>query len=254
MIGRGRRYPLVRHVTEDEIRSRPVSVSATCRAVGTCLARPTIRAIHNPGWRGIRGAHATYPGLRCQNAFGVLIDATFARFYRDLCRTTRTLGRGTQPQYLFSPEGTMETRGMDCRRPFARSDRTVGPRIPRLKPGANRLGPFGTPTTVQKCSKLHMAISFDDGRFCAGQPPLSALCFPLPSILLPPSTFLAPGTAGAIGVASKYRLLCRGSPFSGRGRLAGGQTDRSLLGFGFRLGQHLSFRQRPQAGCNEIQT
>ena len=50
------------------------------------------------------------------------------------------------------------------------SDRTVGPCIPRLKPGANRLGPFGTPTTEQKCSKLHMAISSDDGRFCATHP------------------------------------------------------------------------------------
>ena len=94
MIGRDERYPLVRHVTEDEIRPRPVSVSATCRAVGTCLARPTIRAIHNPGWRGIRGAHATYPGLRCQNAFGVLIYATFASFYRDLCITTRACAPG----------------------------------------------------------------------------------------------------------------------------------------------------------------
>ena len=67
MIGRGERYPLVRHVTEDEIcpRRRTVSVSATCRAIGTRLARPTIRSTRNPGWCGIRGAHAAYPGLRC---------------------------------------------------------------------------------------------------------------------------------------------------------------------------------------------
>ena len=30
---------------------RPVSVSATCRAVGTCLARPAIRFLRNPGLR-----------------------------------------------------------------------------------------------------------------------------------------------------------------------------------------------------------
>ncbi len=78
MIGRGERYPLVRHVTEAEISPRPISVSATCHAVGTCLARPTNRSIHNPGWHGIRGAHAAYPGLWCQNAFGVLIDVPFA--------------------------------------------------------------------------------------------------------------------------------------------------------------------------------
>ncbi len=65
MIGRDERYPLVRHVTEDEIWPRPVSVSITCRAVGACLARPTIRSPRNPGWRGIRGALAAYPGLRC---------------------------------------------------------------------------------------------------------------------------------------------------------------------------------------------
>ena len=65
MIGRGERYPFVRHVTEDEIRPRLDSVSATCRAVGVCFARPMIRPTHNPGWRGIRGAHAAYPGLRC---------------------------------------------------------------------------------------------------------------------------------------------------------------------------------------------
>ncbi len=64
MIGRGARYPLGRHVAEAEIWPRPVAVSATCRAVGTCLARPTIRLTHDPGWRGIRGAHAAYPGLR----------------------------------------------------------------------------------------------------------------------------------------------------------------------------------------------
>ncbi len=87
MIGRGERYPFVRHVTEDEIcprRPRIVSVSATYRAVGACLARPTNRLTHDPGWRGIRGAHAAYPGLRCQNAFGVLVDAKTVSSYRRL--------------------------------------------------------------------------------------------------------------------------------------------------------------------------
>ena len=87
MIGRDERYPFVRHVTEDEIfprRPRIVSVSATCREVGACLARPTICSTRNPGWRGIRGAHAAYPGLRCQNAYGVLIVAPSASFYRRL--------------------------------------------------------------------------------------------------------------------------------------------------------------------------
>jgi len=78
MIGRGERYPLVRHVTEDEIGRQP----AACFGLGDVphdgarLARPTMQSTHNPGWRGIRGAHAAYPWATVFNACGVLIDHT----------------------------------------------------------------------------------------------------------------------------------------------------------------------------------
>ncbi len=63
MIGRGKRFPLDRHVTEDEIHPRPISVSAKCRSARSRLARPMIQSTRNPGWRGIREALAAYPGL-----------------------------------------------------------------------------------------------------------------------------------------------------------------------------------------------
>jgi len=42
-----------------------------------------------PGWRSIRYRESRLPWATVFNAFGVLIDATFASFYRDLCITMR---------------------------------------------------------------------------------------------------------------------------------------------------------------------
>ena len=64
MIGRGERYPLARRVTEDEIAPACFGLgNVPCRC--SVFGSTAIRSIRNPGWRGIRGALATYPGLRC---------------------------------------------------------------------------------------------------------------------------------------------------------------------------------------------
>ena len=105
-IVRGKRYPLVRHVTEDEIHPRPISVSVRCRPTGTRLARPTILSTRNPGWRGNRGALAADPGLSCATPSAYVLPVEqYSEYKVNLIRPCllRHLDRGKKTTCLKRP-------------------------------------------------------------------------------------------------------------------------------------------------------
>jgi hypothetical protein len=97
---------LVRHVTEDEIHPRPISVSVRCRPTGTRLARPTILSTRNPGWRGNRGALAAYPGLSCATPSAYVLPVEqYSEYKVNLIRPCllRHLDRGKKTTRLKRP-------------------------------------------------------------------------------------------------------------------------------------------------------
>jgi len=80
MIGRGERYPLVRHVTEDETRPRPVcfglgDVSFSWSAFGSTDdsfdSKPRVARHSRSSWR--------LPWATVSNAYGELIDTSQAK-------------------------------------------------------------------------------------------------------------------------------------------------------------------------------
>ncbi len=81
--------PTPRYVTETETGRERISASVTCRISGYRSSRPIIVIpFVTQGDARFATANLAYPGLRCQNAFGVPIASHSQTDHVEICITT----------------------------------------------------------------------------------------------------------------------------------------------------------------------